>query len=147
MSQNLHHQAPDPFDSSADARLKRMGILRSDGEVDTETMRGLVRIVGGLFFDELCDFYSDKKGLDFVLAAFSELAGRKDYQNIYLLISIQYDTIRKPLPDSVWWLAGCTPALSLFCLSFAERLLSLANPPITDKKEMIAHETADRCAV
>ena len=110
--------SPDPFDSSTGARLERMGILRPDGEVNVEVMRAFVQIFGGLFFDDLCDFYSDQGEVSAVTAAFSELAARKDCQNIYLLISLQYDTIRKPLPDPIWWLAGCAPALSLFCLGF-----------------------------
>ena len=123
MSKNLYLCVPDPFDSSTGARLERMGILRPDGEVNVEVMRAFVQIFGGLFFDDLCDFSSDQGEVSAVTAAFSELAARKDCQNIYLLISLQYDTIRKPLPDPIWWLAGCAPALSLFCLGFVERLL------------------------
>ena len=108
--------SPTHLIASTGARLERMGILRPDGEVNVEVMRAFVQIFGGLFFDDLCDFYSDQGEVSAVTAAFSELAARKDCQNIYLLISLQYDTIRKPLPDPIWWLAGCAPALSLFCL-------------------------------
>ena len=93
MSKNLYLCVPDPFDSSTGARLERMGILRPDGEVNVEVMRAFVQIFGGLFFDDLCDFYSDQGEVSAVTAAFSELAARKDCQNIYLLISLQYDTI------------------------------------------------------
>lgn len=106
MSKNLYLCVPDPFDSSTGARLERMGILRPDGEVNVEVMRAFVQIFGGLFFDDLCDFYSDQGEVSAVTAAFSELAARKDCQNIYLLISLQYDTIRKPLPDPIWWCHG-----------------------------------------
>ena len=125
--------------------LERMGILRPDGEVNVEVMRAFVQIFGGLFFDDLCDFYSDQGEVSAVTAAFSELAARKDCQNIYLLISLQYDTIRKPLPDPIWWLAGCAPALSLFCLGFVERLLELSENQASNGKEMVANETADCC--
>lgn len=145
MSKNLFLRVPDPFDSSTSARLERMGILRPDGQVNVETMRIFVQIFAGLFFDDLCDFYSDQDKLSFVTDAFSELAVRKDCQNIYLLISLQYDTIRKPLPDPIWWLAGCAPALSLFCLGFVERLLALASTQLTQGKEVGAREAADRC--
>lgn len=90
MSKNLYLCVPDPFDSSTGARLERMGILRPDGEVNVEVMRAFVQIFGGLFFDDLCDFYSDQGEVSAVTAAFSELAARKDCQNIYLLISLQY---------------------------------------------------------
>ncbi len=145
MSKNIFLRVPDPFDSSTNARLERMGILRPDGEVNSETMRGLIQIFAGLFCDDLCDFYSDREDLAAVMAAFSELASRKDCQNIYLLISLQYDTIRKPLPDPIWWLAGCASALSLFCLGFVERLLELMNEQITSGKEMFVREIDDCC--
>ena len=145
MSKNLYLRVPDPFDSSTSARLERMGVLQPDGEVNTETMTAFIRIFTGLFFDDLCDIYSDQEQLTVVATAFSELAAQKDCQNIYLLISLQYDTIRKPLPDPIWWLAGCAPALSQFCFGFVERLLSLLNAPANQGKEMITHEIADRC--
>ena len=135
MAKNLLLRVPDPFDGSTGARLERMGILRPDGQVDAETMRTFVRLFAGLFFDELCDFYSDQGELDAVINAFSQLAAREDNQNIYLLLSLQYDAIRKPLPDPVWWLAGCAPARSLFCLGFVERLLVLAGHSTRSEKE------------
>ena len=145
MPKNLYLRVPDPFDESTTARLERMGILRPTGEVNIETMRAFVQIFAGLFFDDLCDFYSDQGEVSAVTAAFSELAARKDCQNIYLLISLQYDTIRKPLPDPIWWLAGCAPALSLFCLGFVEQLLKLMKGQAGNGKERIAHEVADCC--
>lgn len=145
MSKKRFLRVPDPFDSSASARLERMGILRPDGQVNVETMRTFVQSFAGLFFDDLCAFYSDQDDLSSVMDAFSELAARKDCQNIYLLISLQYDTIRKPLPDPIWWLAGCAPALSLFCLGFVERLLALAGVQPTQGKKVSSREAADRC--
>ena len=145
MPKNLYLRVPDPFDESTAARLERMGILHSTGEVNIETMRAFVQIFAGLFFDDLCDFYSDQEEVSAVAAAFSELSARKDCQNIYLLISLQYDTIRKPLPDPIWWLAGCATALSLFCLGFVERLLELMKGQDCNGKERVAHEVADRC--
>ena len=145
MPQNLYRRVPDPFDESTSARLERMGILHATGEVNIETMRAFVQIFAGVFFDDLCDFYSDQEELSSVAAAFSELSARKDCQNIYLLISLQYDTIRKPLPDPIWWLAGCAPALSLFCLGFVERLLELMKDQASNGRERVAHEAADCC--
>ena len=43
----------------------------------------------------------------------------------FLLLSLQYDTLRKPLPDPVWWLAGYPPALAQFSLGFAAYLSQL----------------------
>lgn len=145
MTKNLYLRVPDPFDESTAARLERMGILHPTGEINIETMRAFVQIFAGLFFDDLCDFYSDQEEVSAVAAAFSELSVRKDCQNIYLLISLQYDTIRKPLPDPIWWLAGCAPALSLFCLGFVERLLELMKGQTCTGKERVAYEAADCC--
>ena len=125
----------DPFNSSSGARLERMGVLRPDGSVNVEIMRAFVRIFSGLFFDELCDFYTSQEQVSPVLTAFSELAARGDHQNIYLLLSLQYDTIRKPLPDPIWWLAGSPPALSLFCLGFVEQLLLLEKEQSDHREE------------
>lgn len=93
MPKNLYLRVPDPFDESTTARLERMGILRPTGEVNIETMRAFVQIFAGLFFDDLCDFYSDQEEVAAVASAFSELSVRKDCQSIYLLISLQYDSI------------------------------------------------------
>lgn len=144
MSKNLFLRVPDPFDSSTSARLERMGVLRSCGDVNTEILQSLIQIFSGLFFDDLCDFYSDQGEVSNVVSAFLELASRKDCQNIFLLISLQYDAIRKPLPDPIWWLAGCASALSLFCLGFVERLAQM-NAKSEGEEEVFAHETADRC--
>ena len=127
-------------------QCQRIFISVSPTHLIVRPVRGWsVQIFGGLFFDDLCDFYSDQGEVSAVTAAFSELAARKDCQNIYLLISLQYDTIRKPLPDPIWWLAGCAPALSLFCLGFVERLLELSENQASNGKEMVANETADCC--
>lgn len=89
--------------------------------------------------------YSDQDELSFVTDAFSELAVRKECQNIYLLISLQYDTIRKPMPDPIWWLAGSESALSLFCLGFVERPLALTNTQLAQGKEVRGHEATGCC--
>ena len=57
-----------------------------------------------------------------VLASFDELSGRKDYKGIYLFLSLQYDQLRKPLPDPVWWLMGSPKALKIFSIGFVESL-------------------------
>ena len=145
MSKNLFLRVSDPFDSSTSVKLERMGILRPDGQVNIESMRIFVQIFAGLFFNNLCDFYSKRDDLSFVMGAFSELAARKDCQNTYLMISIQYDAIREPLPDPIWWLAGCASARSLFCLGFVEQLLALAGTKLTLEKEVSAHEVASCC--
>ena len=115
----------DPFDGSAPARLQRMGLLMPNGKPNVQTMQVFTNIIAGQFFDDLCDYHSDAEHLASTLAGFSELAARRDYKKVYLLLSIQYDRLRKPLPDPVWWLAGVTPAVELFSAGLVERLTQL----------------------
>ena len=68
-----------------------------------------------------CDSYA-KSTVGTVLASFDELSGRKDYKGIYLFLSLQYDQLRKPLPDPVWWLMGSPKALKIFSIGFVESL-------------------------
>jgi hypothetical protein len=78
-------------------------------------------IFTGLFFDDLCDFHDKADDLLTIYETFQALFRKKDYQHMYLLMSIQYDYIRKPLPDPVWWLAGDSAAVKLFMTLFVER--------------------------
>lgn len=134
---------PDPFDGSAEARLQRMGLLSSDGTINEAVLNIFIQIFASSFFDNLCDAHSDWGRLDQIAAAFSELAGRNDPLRVYLLISLQYDALRKPLPDPVWWLAGCGPVRNRFSIGFATALAQLI-AGIKHPKEGIHHETVPR---
>ena len=91
-----------------------MGIVKRDGEINVENMRLFTRIYAAQFYYNLCDSYA-KSTVGTVLASFDELSGRKDYKGIYLFLSLQYDQLRKPLPDPVWWLMGCHPEKRTGC--------------------------------
>lgn len=52
-------RAQNPFDDGAEERLRRMGLIRPDGEVDKTSLFALSAVYAGLLFDELCDFYQD----------------------------------------------------------------------------------------
>jgi hypothetical protein len=84
-------------------------------------MRLFTRIYAAQFYYNLCDSYA-KSTVGTVLASFDELSGRKDYKGIYLFLSLQYDQLRKPLPDPVWWLMGSPKALKIFSIGFVESL-------------------------
>lgn len=146
ITKQITKRRPDPFDGSAPARLTRMGLLTQAGEVDAAAMEVSIRVFAGSFFDELCDEYDDRKQLDQILAAFRELEERRDPQRIFLLISLQYDSLRKPLPDPVWWLAGHPPALARFSLGFASYLLRLADDLKNTEKEDTTGEAVDHSA-
>jgi len=77
-------------------------------------------IFTGLFYEDLCDFYDTDDFLT-IYETFSALHKKEDYQHMYLLMSIQYDYMRKPLPDPVWWLAGDSAAVKTFMTLLIER--------------------------
>lgn len=113
---------PDPFDGSAEARLSHMGLLDRKGQPDRNAMQGFTRIFSGLFFDDLCDFYDDTEKIQTIHQAFQTLAERQEHQRMFLLLSLQYDYLRKPLPDPVWWLSGHAGAVTLFMSGFLTQL-------------------------
>ncbi len=115
----------DPFDSSAQARLINIGVLNGDGTVNVHNMPVYASIFTGLFFDDLFDRYDDVSHINFVFSLFEEFYGRGDYQQMYLFLSMQYDSIRKQLPDPVWLLAGNKAAVRAFMPLFMTRLKSL----------------------
>jgi len=120
-------RVPDPFDESAKTRLIHMGILHIDGQINQESIPVFADIFTGLFFDDLSFFIADVKDLQTVCNLFLELYEKKEYQHMYLLLSMQYDYIRKPLPDPVWWLAGNSDTVREFMVLFIERLKTRMN--------------------
>ena len=135
MTEQLTKRRPDPFDGSAGARLCRMGLLTAAGDVEEAAMQVCTHIFAASFFDDLCDVYADQAQMLRIMDAFRELAERKDPQRIFLLLSLQYDGLCKPLPDPVWWLAGYPPALTRFSLGFAACPLHLMADMEKTKKE------------
>ena len=146
MTQQTKKKRPDPFDGSAVARLRRMGLLTEAGEVDGAAMETFTHVFAASLFDDLCVAFEDRRELSRALSAFRELAERQEPKSIFLMISLQYDTLRKPLPDPVWWLAGYVPALSRFSLGFASYLLQLAEDMEKTEKEDGPDEAVDHSA-
>ena len=144
--QNNTRRGPDPFDGSADARLCRMGLLTESGGVNEAAMDVFAHIFAASLFDGLCDAYEDQRQISQVMSAFRELAANQDAKRMFLMISLQYDALRKPLPDPIWWLAGNVPALTRFSLDFAAYLLRLAEDMEKNEKEDDPSEIVDRCS-
>lgn len=124
-SAGLIMRVPDPFDGSAEARLVHMGLLDKNGQIEPHNMETFTHIFAGLFFDDLCDFYDDCDKLVAIYHTFQELADKQDHQHMFLLLSLQYDYLRKPLPDPVWWLSGHSEAVKRFMSGFLNLLGSL----------------------
>ena len=135
MAVQIIKRRPDPFDGSSSARPSRMGLLTETGDVDEAAMQVFIHIFAASFFDDLCDTYESLEAISKITAAFCELKERNDPQRIFLLLSLQYDALRKPLPDPVWWLAGHPPALTRFSFGFAEYLSRLMADIEKNKKE------------
>ena len=112
---------PDPFDGSARVRLEHMGLADSDGALIDGAMSVFADIFSGLFFGDLCDFHDSAEDLLTIYETFRALSKKEDYQHMFLLMSIQYDYMRKPLPDPVWWLAGNSAAVKAFMVLFMKR--------------------------
>lgn len=143
MTIQIAKRRPDPFDGSSGARLRRMGLLTGAGDVDETAMRVFIHIFAASFFDDLCDTYETLEAISRIMTAFRELEERKDPQRIFLLLSLQYDALRKPLPDPVWWLAGHPPALAHFSLGFAAYLSRLMADMEKNEKEDTPDEIMD----
>lgn len=143
MTVQIAKRRPDPFDGSSGARLGRMGLLTEAGDVDEAAMQVFIHIFAVSFFDDLCDTYESLEAISKITAAFCELKERNDPQRIFLLLSLQYDALRKPLPDPVWWLAGHAPALTRFSLGFTVYLSQLMADMEKNKKEDDPSEIMD----
>lgn len=115
-------QLTSPFDTSARSRLRHMGVIDEKDKVDSAVMPVFAGIFSGLFFDDFCDHFYDPKDLWTIYHIFMQLFERKDYEHMYLFISIQYDSMRKPMPDPVWWLAGNKAAVKEFMGYFIHEL-------------------------
>ena len=112
---------PDPFDGSVRAHLEHMGIVDEEGKMIDSSMSVFASIFAGLFFDDLCDYFERSEDLLTVYEAFAALHKKADCHSMYLLMSVQYDYMRKPLPDPVWWLAGDSAVVKMFMALFMER--------------------------
>lgn len=146
MPKQAAKRRPDPFDGSAHARLSRMGLLTAAGTVDEAVMQAFIHIFAASFFDDICDACEALEQISTIMAAFRELEERKDPQRIFLLISLQYDALCKPLPDPIWWLAGHPQALAQFSLGFAAYLSQLMEDLKKEDKEEHSDEITDRGA-
>ena len=95
-----------PFDDSASTRLVHMGLLAPNGSVEKATTEALSKIMAGLFFDMLCDWYNDIQTVKGVYTDLGDYHAAGDYRRLLLRYSLQYDMLHEPLPTAVWWMTG-----------------------------------------
>ena len=122
---HLTVRIPNPFDGSARERLKHMGLIDSKENLRMREMIVFARIFTGQFFDDLNEFLESTGDMITVYETFKALYQKEDFQRMFLLLSIQYDYMRKPLPDPVWWLAGDSEAIMAFMIYFMPRFEKL----------------------
>ena len=115
-----------PFDNSAGARLRHMGLLHEDGTPDQQRIKVLGEVFAGQFFDDLYGFQQDAEAAGKSLGDFLRETKGATAKYRFLLVCLQYDAIRRPLPDPVWWLSGNAQLADLFSASFAARLQEMA---------------------
>ena len=115
-------RATDPFDSSARERLKYITLLGSDGSVRMMHTMIFSLIYAAVFYDDIRGFHGKAEDMVTVFETFKALADKEAYGHMYLLLSIQYDYMRKPLPDPVWWLAGESELIMAFMINFVHGL-------------------------
>jgi len=114
-------RAPDPFDGSARERLERMRIVDEKGQINITAMSVFADIFAGLFYDDLRESLDSSDDLLTIFKTFKALYAKKDYQHMFLLLSIQYDYMGKPLPDPIWLLAGDGTIIKALMTMFIER--------------------------
>jgi hypothetical protein len=110
-------------------RLIHMGLLTEKGAVNHDAMAAFANMFFGLFLWDIKHCNGKKKELlNLAYDGFKELNQRNDYEHMYLLLSMQYDNMGKPLPDPVWWLMCSDTAV----LGFMERFMSCFEAHMTN---------------
>lgn len=111
-----------PFDNAAVERHRHMGLLNPDNTVNTALVQAVAQVHAGLFFDQVLDTCGDGVNVISVCENLIELSKIVDDRQALLLISIQYDTMGKALPDLLWWISGNKLLLPPFISCFLKRL-------------------------
>lgn len=109
----------DPFDDSAQARQRRMGLLLPGGVPNDAALTVLATVFAGLLYDDLCDHCTTYDlvttvSREFTSAVHSGVEPRK----LFLSLCLQYDKLQKPLPDAIWWIAGNDALICSFMPAF-----------------------------
>ena len=112
----------DPFDDSAIERHKRMGLLNSHGQISINTMEVFCHLYAGLFYDDVCDHCEDYAAAASIFQSLIAVSRTDEVRRVLLAISVQYDAMRRSLPEPIWWIAGNPTLVSAFIEGFTRRL-------------------------
>ena len=115
-------QIISPFDPAARERLRRMGLLTKEDQVNAGVMDAISAVHAALLFSQIYDACGDWAGTLSVCRRITSQASLVSDRQVLLLISIQYDTIAKPLPEVIWWISGSEILLAPFVRGFVRKL-------------------------
>ncbi len=108
----------DPFDDSVIERQKRMGLLFENGEVNNTAITIISRVQSGLFWDNLSDNFTEICKVKSACDSIIQTAKNFDTRRTLLELCSWYDTIRRPLPETIWWIVGNDDLLAPFIEGF-----------------------------
>ena len=123
----MPHLTLSPFDDSAQTRLERMGITDTNGKPNSEIMPVFSGIFSAHFYEHAMDCYDNPDVVSSIAAKLSASSNSHGYKQRFVFLCLQYDAIRLPIPDPVWWIAGNADVVSEFMDAFTAHLCELAS--------------------
>lgn len=117
----------NPFDDGVGERLCRMGVISADGEVNRIVLEALSNVYAGVLFDDMCDFYQDYNSVETNLRQLFAVTETAEEHQKFLLICLQYDGLRQPLPNPIWWISGNPELATAFADNYILHLKQISN--------------------
>ncbi|MCD8374934.1 MAG: hypothetical protein LUC20_07575 [Oscillospiraceae bacterium] len=114
-----------PFDTAADERRRRMGLIDGNGEPNVTAVAATARLYSGMLYDCFRDFYGDAAEANAACRSAVARGAFREPKRRFLDICAAYDSIHKELPDGVWWIAGDQKLSELFSGEFIRCIESL----------------------
>lgn len=115
-------QGISPFDDAAAARLRRMGLLEADGKGNRDAVSALARLSAGLFFDALCDTYAETATVLRIGRELTSTGTAAEPRRAFLRLCAEYDAMRRPIPEPLWWISGSEILVPPFMEGFLRNL-------------------------
>ncbi len=118
------HAGTNPFDPSATARLRRANLIDEKGIANAKAISVLASSFAAFLYDDICDSCDSYTCITTIKetllnAQASGLPKRK----LFLNICLQYDTLHKPLPDVMWWMAGNDGVVAAFVDAYIAKFI------------------------